>query len=73
MSERPNADVVRLENQGDSFCPYRMKSAWRFADGDKNALFYDLSLKVVCLDDPCSVANCGHQAQCIQNKGKIVI
>ena len=43
----------------------RMKSAWRFADGDANALFYDLTLKVVCLDDPCSVANCGHQARCL--------
>ncbi len=48
VGERVGADVVRLENQGDDLCPYRMKSTWRFADGDVAALVYDLSLKV-CL------------------------
>ncbi len=61
----PSLDVVRLENQGDSFCPYRMKSMWRFADGDLNALVYDVSMQVVCLHDECSVANCGHRAKCV--------
>ncbi|TRY80119.1 hypothetical protein TCAL_14827 [Tigriopus californicus] len=64
VSEKLNTDVVRLENQGNHECPYRMKSLWRFADGDLNALVYDVSLQVVCLKDPCSVANCGQQAQC---------
>ena len=68
VSEKLNTDVVRLENQGDSLCPYRLKSLWRFADGDLNALVYDVSLQVVCLEDPCSVANCGHQAECVQEK-----
>lgn len=66
VSEKLNTDVVRLENQGNHECPYRMKSLWRFADGDLNALVYDVSLQVVCLEDPCSVANCGQQAQCQQ-------
>ena len=43
-----------------------MRSTWRFADGNLAALVYDLSLKVVCLDDPCSMAHCGQQARCIQ-------
>ena len=34
MSERLDSDVVRLENQGDAVCPYRLKSVWRYADGD---------------------------------------
>ena len=38
--------MVRLENQGDAECPYRMKSLWRFADGDLNALVYDISMQV---------------------------
>ena len=29
------------------------------------ALVYDTSLKAVCLEDPCSVAHCGHQAECV--------
>ena len=37
---------------------------WRYADGDLNALVYDVSLRVACMSDPCSVAKCGHQASC---------
>ena len=65
MSEHLNTDVVRLENQADSNCPYHMKSLWRFADGDLNALVYDISLQIVCLEDSCSVANCGQRAKCV--------
>ncbi len=72
VGERLNTDVVRLENQGDALCPYRMKSTWRFADGNLAALVYDLSLKVVCLDDPCSMAHCGHQARCVQEEVPVV-
>ena len=86
MSERLDSDVVRLENQGDAVCPYRLKSVWRYADGDLKvntlkiiskvnannnsfqALVYDNSLKAVCLEDPCSVAHCGHQADCVVNE-----
>lgn len=35
-----------LLHQGDTICPYRMRSTWRFADGNLAALVYDLSLKV---------------------------
>jgi len=68
VAERMHADVVRLENQGDGLCPYRLRSTWRFADGDLRALVYDDGLRVVCLSDACSVANCGHQAVCVEGK-----
>ena len=46
LCPKTTPDVVRLENQGDAECPYRMKSLWRFADGDLNALVYDISMQV---------------------------
>ena len=33
-------------DQGDRMCPYYLKSLWRYADGDLNALVYDTTLKV---------------------------
>ena len=42
-------------------CPYYLKSLWRYADGDLNALVYDTTLKAACMSDPCSLAQCGHQ------------
>ena len=72
VGEKPNTEVVRLENQGDALCPYRLKSTWRFADGDLKALVYDDTLKVVCLEDACSVANCGHQAYCTKTGNNTV-
>ena len=38
VTETIQSDVVRLENQGDQFCPYSMKSLWRFADGNIKGL-----------------------------------
>ena len=64
VGERIGSEVVRLENQGDRMCPYYLKSMWRYADGDLNALIYDVSLRVACMTDPCSVVKCGHQASC---------
>ena len=61
VGEKLGSEVVRLENQGDRFCPYYLKSLWRYADGDLNALVYDTSLRTVCMNDVCSVARCGHQ------------
>ena len=61
MGERLGSEVVRLENQGDRMCPYYLKSLWRYADGDLNALVYDTTLKAACMSDPCSLAQCGHQ------------
>ena len=61
VGEKLGSEVVRLENQGDRFCPYYLKSLWRYADGDLNALVYDTSLRAVCMSDVCSVARCGHQ------------
>ena len=63
IGERMGSEVVRLENQGDRFCPYYLKSLWRYADGDLNALIYDTSLRALCTSDPCSVAHCGHQVE----------
>jgi hypothetical protein len=65
IGERLGSEVVRLENQGDRMCPYYLKSLWRYADGDLNALVYDVTLRAACMIDPCSVAHCGHQARCI--------
>ena len=61
VGEELGSEVVRLENQGDRMCPYYLKSMWRYADGDLNALVYDVSLRAACMSDPCSVAHCGHQ------------
>ncbi len=61
VGEELGSEVVRLENQGDRMCPYYLKSMWRYADGDLNALVYDISLRAACMSDPCSVAHCGHQ------------
>ena len=68
VGEKLGSEVVRLENQGDRFCPYYLKSLWRYADGDLNALVYDTSLRAVCMNDVCSVARCGHQVSKIVNK-----
>ena len=38
VGEQMGSEVVRLENQGDRMCPYYLKSVWRYADGDLNAL-----------------------------------
>ncbi len=65
VGERLGSEVVRLENQGDRLCPYYLKSLWRYADGDLNALVYDTTLKTICMSDPCSIAQCGHQARCV--------
>lgn len=65
IGEHLGSEVVRLENQGDRMCPYYLKSLWRYADGDLNALVYDSTLKATCLSDPCSIATCGHQARCV--------
>ena len=67
VGEKLGSEVVRLENQGDRFCPYYLKSLWRYADGDLNALVYDTSLRTVCMNDVCSVARCGHQV-CFDKK-----
>lgn len=45
VGEKLGSEVVRLENQGDRMCPYYLKSLWRYADGDLNALVYDTTLK----------------------------
>ena len=42
--------MVRLENQGDRICPYYLKSMWRYADGDLNALVYDVTLRAACME-----------------------
>ena len=68
VGEKLGSEVVRLENQGDRFCPYYLKSLWRYADGDLNALVYDTSLRAVCMSDVCSVARCGHQVSTLPLK-----
>ena len=50
MGERLGSEVVRIENQGDRVCPYYLKSMWRYADGDLNALVYDVTLRIACMD-----------------------
>ena len=70
VGETLGSDVVRLENQGDRVCPYFLKSLWRYADGELNALVYDVTLQIVCLTEPCSVANCGFQASCVEENNQ---
>ena len=50
VGERLGSEVVRIENQGDRVCPYYLKSMWRYADGDLNALVYDVTLRIACMD-----------------------
>jgi len=49
-------------NMGDGKCPYRLKSTWRYANN--NYMVLEDTLHFKCKSDPCSIARCGHNAQC---------